>query len=45
MSLEAAQKWKFKPARVNGEAVPSTWVLKFHFTQAASEITPLETSP
>jgi TonB family protein len=44
-ALEAAQQWKFKPAQVNGQAVPSVWTLQFHFTQTATEITAVEVSP
>lgn len=45
MALEAAQRWKFTPAQVDGQAVSSVWILQFRFTQAATEITPVETSP
>jgi TonB family protein len=45
MALEAAQHWKFKPAQVNGQAASSIWLLHFQFTQAGTEITPVETSP
>jgi len=44
-TLEAAQQWKFKPAHVNGRAVPSVWTLRFHFTQTATEITAAEVTP
>jgi TonB family protein len=39
-SLQAAQNWKFKPAQV-----PSAWILHFTFTQAGTEITPVQESP
>ncbi|MGA2848431.1 MAG: TonB family protein [Terracidiphilus sp.] len=39
MSLEAAQNWKFKPAQA-----PSAWLLHFTFTQAGTEITPVQES-
>ena len=45
MSLQAAQNWKFKPAQVNGTAVPSTWNLRFKFKQSGTEITPSQISP
>ncbi|MGA9672271.1 MAG: TonB family protein [Terracidiphilus sp.] len=45
MSLQAAQNWKFKPAQVNGKAVPSTWNLHFKFKQSGTEITPSQVSP
>jgi TonB family protein len=45
MSLQAAQNWKFKPAQVNGTAVPSTWNLHFKFKQSGTEIIPSQISP
>lgn len=44
-ALQAAQRWRFKPPQVNGQAVSSEWVLRFEFGQAATEVTPVETSP
>jgi protein TonB len=44
-ALQAAQQWRFKPAQVNGQAVSSVWVLHFVFGPAATEITPVRTSP
>ena len=38
-SLQAAQSWKFKPAQA-----PSAWILHFTFTQAGTEITPVQVS-
>jgi len=45
MSLQAAQHWKFKPAQANGKTVSSAWILRFKFTQTATEITPVQISP
>ncbi len=44
-ALQAARQWRFTPAQVNGQAASSVWVLKFHFTQSSTEITPVETEP
>lgn len=44
-ALEAGQRWKFKPAQVDGRSVASVWSLQFRFTQAATEVTPIEVSP
>jgi TonB family protein len=44
-ALRAAQDWKFTPARVNGRAVPSTWLLQFQFGQSQSAVTQSEESP
>jgi serine/threonine-protein kinase len=41
VSLEAAQKWRFQPARVDGHPIPSVWLLQFQFTQAGTEVTPV----
>jgi hypothetical protein len=45
MALQSARTWSFKPAYVDGRAVPSEWLLRFEFapddTQvAAEEVTP-----
>jgi TonB family protein len=45
VAMQAAQRWKFKPAQVNGHAAPSEWMLQFHFTRNGSDVTPLETTP
>ena len=37
-ALEAAQQWKFAPAQVNGQAVPSAWILHFGFKRSGTEI-------
>jgi len=42
---DAAQRWKFKPAQVDGQAVGSVWVLQFKFTQAGADVAPVETTP
>jgi TonB family protein len=41
----AAQNWKFTPAKVEGRAVPSTWLLQFQFGQSQSAVTQSEESP
>ena len=45
VALQAAQKWRFKPAQVNGQSVTSIWILQFQFTQAATEVNPIEAAP
>jgi TonB family protein len=45
VALQAAQQWKFKPAQAGGQAVSSTWVLQFQFTQSGTEAIPVEVSP
>lgn len=45
LALQAARRWKFKPAQVDGKTVSSVWVLRFQFGRAATEVTPIETYP
>jgi len=44
-ALRAAQNWKFNPAKVDGRAVPSTWLLEFQFGQSQSAVNASEEAP
>ena len=44
-ALHAAQNWKFTPAKVDGRAAASTWLLQFQFGQSQSAVTQSEESP
>jgi TonB family protein len=44
-ALQAARRWDFAPAKVDGHAVPSEWLLHFDFTQTNTDVTPLPTKP
>ena len=44
-ALAAARQWKFTPARANGDAVPSEWLLRFHFGRTSTQVLPTETKP
>jgi TonB family protein len=44
-ALQAAQLWKFVPARMGGRNVPSEWVLRFEIDPVAINVYPTETSP
>jgi TonB family protein len=44
-ALEAARQWDFAPAKVDGHAVPSEWLLHFEFTPSGTKVTPLPTKP
>jgi TonB family protein len=44
-AMQAAQRWKFKPAQVDGQTVSSVWMLRFQFAQDGTTVTPVETSP
>jgi TonB family protein len=45
LAQKAAQKWRFKPAQVDGQAVASEWKLQFQFRQTGTEVTPVEETP
>jgi TonB family protein len=45
LAMEAARRWRFKPAQVDGHAVPSAWTLKFQFRRTRTDVAALETSP
>jgi TonB family protein len=44
-ALQAARRWDFAPAKVDGHNVPSEWLLHFNFTQSDANVTPLPTKP
>ena len=44
-ALTAAQNWTFTPAKVDGRAVASSWLLQFQLGQSQSAVTPSEEAP
>jgi TonB family protein len=44
-ALQAAQLWKFAPAKMNGQNVPSEWLLRFEIDPAVINVHPTETAP
>jgi len=44
-ALEAARKWRFRPAHKDGDAVPSAWTLRFQFRRSGPEVSAAEVSP
>jgi TonB family protein len=42
---QAARRWTFKPPQVDGQGVPSEWMLKFEFERSAVNVRPVQTSP
>jgi TonB family protein len=42
-ALQSARRWKFKPPQTDGQPTASTWLLKYQFGRAGTEITPSET--
>lgn len=44
-TLQAAQLWKFRPAKMNGHNVPSDWILKFEINPTTINVNPTELAP
>jgi TonB family protein len=44
-ALEAAQLWKFKPPKIGGRGVLSSWTLQFEFTRDRTTVVPLQEMP
>jgi TonB family protein len=44
-AIQAARRWDFSPAKVDGHAVPSEWLLRFEFTQAEAKVYPSQLTP
>jgi TonB family protein len=42
LALQAARRWKFKPAQASGRAVPSAWILRFAFRQSGTDVNVVE---
>jgi TonB family protein len=45
LALATALRWKFNPPQVDGQAAPSTWVLRFQFGRTSTQVFPTETKP
>jgi TonB family protein len=45
VALEAAKGWTFTPPMRSGEAVPSSWMLRFAFTKKGIDVQPAQLSP
>jgi TonB family protein len=44
-ALEAAHRWDFAPAKVEGHAVPSDWLVRFEFTPSLTKAHPAQATP
>ncbi|HEY7680860.1 MAG TPA: TonB family protein [Terriglobia bacterium] len=40
LALQAARRWKFRPAQLDGRSVSSEWLLRFSFTREATRVSP-----
>lgn len=45
LALQAARRWSFWPAKVNGRNVPSEWILRFEFERTATKVHPVQAAP
>src|SRR5207248_1280146 len=41
LALESSQQWKFQPTGVDGQPVPSHWLLEYRFGRSGTEVTPV----
>ena len=44
-ALDAARKWRFRPAQQDGRTVPSVWNLRFQFRRSGPEVNAEQVSP
>ena len=42
LALQSAEKWEFSPPEVDGKNVASTWMLRFRFGRANTEVSPTQ---
>ncbi len=45
LALQAARRWGFAPAKVDGRHVSSEWILRFEFGRVATKVFPVEAAP
>jgi TonB family protein len=45
LALEAAQRWKFDPPKLEGRNVLSDWRLQFQFTGGETKVSPMQSDP
>jgi TonB family protein len=45
LAVQAARRWSFSPAKVDGQGVPSEWILRFEFERAGTKVFPSEVTP
>lgn len=45
LALEAARRWKFFPAQINGDKVASKWILQFAFGHHGTDVLPTQLAP
>jgi len=45
LAMQAAQHWGFRPPKVSGQNILSTWSLRFEFTRAGTTVIPTQEIP
>jgi TonB family protein len=45
LALQAARRWDFAPAKLDGHAVPSEWLVRFEFTPSKTKAVPTQATP
>ncbi len=45
LALQAARRWEFTPAQVDGRDVSSEWILRFGFQKTATKVLPVRAAP
>jgi TonB family protein len=45
LAMQSAQHWGFRPPKVAGQSILSTWTLRFEFTRAGTTVIPTQVSP
>jgi TonB family protein len=40
LALKAAQGWEFAAPQTNGQAIPSTWIVRFEFAKTSTKAFP-----
>ena len=45
LALQAARRWEFTAPELNGHSAPSDWLIRFEFTQSATQAFPRQTMP
>jgi TonB family protein len=41
LAVKAAREWEFTPSKLDGQAMPSEWILRFEFAQDGTKVTPI----
>jgi TonB family protein len=45
LALQAARRWEFAPAKVDGSNVSTDWIVRFEFSQLNTKVFPVQASP